>query len=75
MSTFPSSSHLISDQLPEREGAIKTNIGRLADPVNSPAVLAEQLGLVGCFESGVGDLGQQHSQYLKDKVSSSNLTL
>ena len=49
--------------------AIKAGIQKLTDPVNSPAALAEQLGLVGCFESGVGDLGQHHAQHLKDKLA------
>ncbi|AJD57347.1 hypothetical protein PCC6311_2229 [Synechococcus elongatus PCC 6311] len=49
--------------------AIKAGIQKLTAPMNSPATLAEQLGLVGCFESGVGDLGQHHAQHLKDKLA------
>ena len=50
--------------------AIKTAIATLAERNSaSPAQLAESLELIGCFDSGVGDLGRHHSYYLRDKLA------
>lgn len=52
--------------------AIKSGILALAKEAandQSPAQLAESLGLIGCFESGVGDLGRNHAQRLREKLA------
>ncbi len=49
--------------------AVKAGIAALAARVESPAQLAEELGLVGCFDSGVGDLGRNHAQRLREKLA------
>ena len=52
--------------------AIKSGILALArEAANelSPAQVAESLGLIGCFESGVGDLGRNHAQRLREKLA------
>ncbi len=49
--------------------AVKASIATLAAQTESPARLAEMLGLVGCFDSGVGDLGRNHSQRLREKLA------
>lgn len=49
--------------------AVKAGIAALAARSETPAQLAEDLGLVGCFDSGVGDLGRNHSQRLRDKLA------
>jgi hypothetical protein len=48
---------------------VKAGIAALAAQAESPAKLAEDLGLVGCFDSGVGDLGRNHSQRLREKLA------
>jgi len=49
--------------------AVKAGIAALAARSETPAQLAEELGLVGCFDSGVGDLGRNHSQRLREKLA------
>ena len=49
--------------------AVKAGIATLAAQAESPAMLAEDLGLVGCFDSEVGDLGRNHSQRLRVKLA------
>jgi len=49
--------------------AVKAGIAALAATTDSPAQLAEALGLAGCFDSGVGDLGRNHSQRLREKLA------
>jgi hypothetical protein len=49
--------------------AVKAGIAALAAQAESPAKLAEDLELVGCFDSGVGDLGRNHSQRLREKLA------
>lgn len=49
--------------------AVKAGIAALAARSETPAQLAENLGLVGCFDSGVGDLGRNHSQRLREKLA------
>lgn len=49
--------------------AIKSGIAALAVEVDSPAQLAEALGLIGCFDSGAGDLGRNHSRRLREKLA------
>ena len=49
--------------------ALKTAIRQLAEQHQpAPAELAAQLGLIGVFRSGVGDLGENHSQRLKQRL-------
>jgi hypothetical protein len=48
---------------------VKAGIAALAAQNESPARLAEDLGLVGCFDSGVSDLGRNHSQRLREKLA------
>jgi hypothetical protein len=48
---------------------VKAGIAALAARSETPAQLAEDLGLVGCFDSGVGDLGRNHSQRLREKLA------
>ncbi len=50
-----------------RSDTVKAGIAALAAQSESPAKLAEDLGLVGCFDSGVGDLGRNHSLRLREK--------
>ncbi len=52
-----------------RSDAVKAGIAALTTKTESPAQLAEELGLVGCFDSGVGDLGRNHSQRLREKLA------
>jgi hypothetical protein len=49
--------------------AVKAGIAALAAQPSSPADLAESLGLVGCCDSGAGDLGRNHSQRLREKLA------
>lgn len=49
--------------------AVKAGIATLAVQLASPAKLAENLGLVGCFDSGVDDLGRNHSHHLREKLA------
>lgn len=49
--------------------AVKAGIAALAAQSESPAKLAADLGLVGCFDSGIGDLGRNHSQRLREKLA------
>ena len=50
--------------------AIKSAIAALAESSRlSPAQLAESLDLIGCFDSGVGDLGRNHSKHLREKLA------
>ena len=49
--------------------AVKAGIAVLAAQSDSPAKLAQDLGFVGCFDSGVGDLGRNHSQRLREKLA------
>lgn len=51
---------------------VKAGIAALAAQAESPARLAEDLGLVGCFDSGVGDLGRNHAQRLREKLAGRN---
>jgi Arc/MetJ-type ribon-helix-helix transcriptional regulator len=49
---------------------VKAGIAALAEQSPaSPARLAEALDLVGCFDSGVGDLGREHSRRVRDKLA------
>lgn len=48
---------------------VKAGIAAIAARVDSPAQLAQDLGLVGCFDSGVGDLGRNHSQRLRENLA------
>ncbi|HUG26038.1 hypothetical protein [Piscinibacter sp.] len=49
--------------------AVKAAIEEVANAVRpTPAELATRLGLVGAFHSGVGDLGEQHSLRLKQRL-------
>lgn len=48
---------------------VKAGIVALAAQAESPAKQAEDLGLIGCFDSGVGDLGRKHSQRLLEKLA------
>lgn len=34
-----------------------------------PTQSAAELDLIGCFDSGVGDLGRHHAQHLRDKLA------
>jgi hypothetical protein len=52
-----------------QSNAVKAGIAALAAQTESPARLSEDLGLVGCFDSGVGDLGLNHSQRLREKLA------
>jgi hypothetical protein len=51
--------------------AIKAGIALVAErpPVKRPAELAREMGLIGAFESGVNDLGKNHSRYIKEKLA------
>ncbi len=49
--------------------AIKSGIAALSRQSVSPAELAESLDLVGCFDSGKGDLGRDHSRHLREKLA------
>lgn len=49
--------------------AVKAGIAALAAQTESPAKLAENLGLVGCFNSEICDLGRNHSQRLREKLA------
>jgi len=49
--------------------AVKAGIAALAARSETTAQMAEDLGLVGCFDSGVGDLGRNHSQRLREKLA------
>jgi hypothetical protein len=45
---------------------VKKGIATLAEQSTmTPGKLAEAMGLVGVFESGIGDLGRNHSSHLK----------
>ena len=49
--------------------ALKAAIEQLAEQHRpSPAELAGQLGLIGGFKSGLGDLAVNHSQHLKQRL-------
>lgn len=58
----------------ERQGLSQTNavkaaieqVAREARP--TPDALARELGLVGSFSSGVGDLGRRHSEHIKARL-------
>jgi hypothetical protein len=50
--------------------AVKSGIAALAETAVTPGKLAESLGLVACFDSQVGDLGRNHSQRLREKLTS-----
>lgn len=49
--------------------AVKAGIAALAAQKPSSATLAESLGLVGCWDSGEGDLGRNHSQRVREKLA------
>jgi hypothetical protein len=50
--------------------AVKAGIAALADrPRVDPHALAVQLGLIGCVEGEVDDLGVNHSRYVKEKLA------
>jgi hypothetical protein len=59
----------------ERTGMSQTEVVKKAiiDIADRPAVsayeLAKQMGLIGAFGSGVGDLGKNHSRYIKEKLA------
>lgn len=53
--------------------AVKSGIAVLTSETKSPAQLAEELGLVGCFDSGVGDLGRGHAAHLRTKLAAKKL--
>lgn len=49
---------------------IKAAIAALADHETiSPAQSAAELGLIGGFDSGVGDLGYNHARHLRVKLT------
>ena len=49
--------------------AVKAAIGQLAGQDKpTPAALAAELGLIGGFRSRQGDLAQNHSQRVKEKL-------
>ena len=49
--------------------ALKAAIGHLANASRpTPAELAAQLGLIGSFRSSQGDLAENHSQRIKEKL-------
>jgi len=49
--------------------ALKTAIRQLAEQHQpTPAELTAQLGLIGAFRSGVGDLGENHPQRIKQRL-------
>lgn len=49
---------------------VKKAITAIADrPATSPYELAKQMGLIGAFDSGVDDLGKNHSRYIKEKLA------
>ena len=49
--------------------AVKAAIVHLAQAQRpTPAALAQQLGLIGGFDSGAGDLAENHSQHLKQRL-------
>lgn len=51
--------------------AVKAGIAALAErtPRKRPADLARELGLIGCIEGEVDDLGRNHSKYIKEKLA------
>jgi len=51
--------------------AVKAGIAALAErpAARKPSDLARELGLIGCFESDVDDLGTNHSKYVKEKLA------
>lgn len=49
--------------------AIKSGIVILSHQSVLPAELAESLDLVGCFDSGTGDLGREHSRHIREKLA------
>lgn len=50
--------------------AVKSGIAALSSQSSTPAAkLADALGLIGCFDSGVGDLGRNHSERLREKLA------
>ncbi len=48
---------------------VAISIAALSAQSESPGKLAEDFGLVGGFDSGVGDLGCNHSQHLHEKLT------
>lgn len=54
-----------------QSAAIKAGIALLAErpPVKRPADLAREMGLIGAVRIGVGDLGKNHSRYIKEKLA------
>lgn len=51
--------------------ALKAGLATLADQVQSPNQLAASLNLIGSFDSGMGDLGRNHSARIKEKLTQS----
>lgn len=51
--------------------AVKSGIAALVATASPPAQIAQALGLVGCFDSGIGDLGRNHAQRLREKLAAS----
>lgn len=50
--------------------AVKAGIAALAErPTPTLHALAKEMGLIGAFDSGVGDLGKNHSKYIKEKLA------
>jgi hypothetical protein len=47
---------------------VKAGIARLAQTAETPAEMAERLGLIGSFDSGQGDLGSEHSRHIREKL-------
>jgi hypothetical protein len=59
----------------ERDGlsqtdAVKAGIAALAEKrASDPYARARELGLIGAFASEHGDLGRNHSRYIKEKLA------
>lgn len=49
--------------------ALKAGIVALAETAHVPSRLAASMDLIGCFDSGSGDLGRNHSARLKEKLA------
>ena len=49
---------------------IKTAIAALAEREDpTPAETAAAMGLIGCFDSGAGDLGRHHARHLRARLT------
>jgi hypothetical protein len=47
---------------------ISAGIARMTTETPSSVALAEQLGLIGCFDGASGDLGRNHAQRVREKL-------